>query len=193
MTETPKQEATTEVATKAKPKAKAKPTEKVEAKPGTEVVETPPAPKKRKRKSKYLDKKELLAATIDALDKGVLTDKLATMLQLLTKQYATSARFASYSYNDDMQSYAMVMLVRTWDRFKPDRSDNAFAFYTQCIKNSFKQYLKDEKKHRIARDELLLDKGMTPSYTYMMENAKNSQQALYEDTAMPIIDVTDGE
>ena len=73
-----------------------------------------------------------------------------------------------------MQAYAMVSLVRTWDRFKPERSDNAFAFYTQCIKNSFKQYLKDEKKHRIARDELLLDRGMTPSYTYQLDHNPGS-------------------
>lgn len=145
----------------------------------TTAAATPVKPK-RKRKSKYLDKKELLATTIDALEKGVLTDKLAAMLQLLTKQYATSARFASYSYNDDMQSYAMVMLVRTWNRFKPERSDNAFAFYTQCIKNSFKQYLKDEKKHRVTRDELLLDKGMTPSYTHQLENSPGAYQQLNE-------------
>lgn len=137
--------------------------------PPVSAAETPKKPT-RKRKSKYIDKKELLAEVIHAREVGTMTDKLAKLLQLLTKQYATSARFASYSYNDDMQSYAMMMLVRTWNRFNPERSDNAFAFYTQCIKNSFKQYLKDEKKHRVVRDELLLKQGLTPSFNYQMEN-----------------------
>lgn len=135
----------------------------------TEVAEAPPKPPTRRRKSKYINKAVLLAATMKAKEQGHMTDELAKLLQLLTSQYGSAYRFASYSYNDDMQSYAMMMLVRTWDRFNPERSDNAFAFYTQCIKNSFKQYLKDEKKHRNVRDELLLDKGLTPSFTFQME------------------------
>lgn len=138
----------------------------------TKAEEAPPKPTRR-RKSKYINKGVLLAATMKAKEAGHMTDELAKLLQLLTSQYGSAYRFASYSYNDDMQSYAMMMLVRTWDRFNPERSDNAFAFYTQCIKNSFKQYLKDEKKHRITRDEILLDKGLTPSYTYQMENEAN--------------------
>jgi DNA-directed RNA polymerase specialized sigma24 family protein len=62
-----------------------------------------------------------------------------------------------------------MSLVKTWDNFNPERSSNPFAFFTQCIKNSFIQYLKLEKRQRVIRDELLVDSGLTPSYNYQME------------------------
>jgi DNA-directed RNA polymerase specialized sigma24 family protein len=65
-----------------------------------------------------------------------------------------------------MQSYAMMMLVRTWNSFNPEKSNNPFAFFTQCIKHSFIQYLNQEKKQRTIRDDLLVDQGMNPSFGY---------------------------
>jgi hypothetical protein len=70
------------------------------------------------------------------------------------------------TYNEDMQAYAMLMLVRTWNSFNPEKSDNPFAFFTQCIKHSFIQFLNQEKKHRTIRDLLLVDQGMNPSFNF---------------------------
>lgn len=117
----------------------------------------------------YLSKKELLGAVMESKGLGHMSDDLAFKLQLLASKYARSAQFARYTYNEDMQAYAMMMLVRTWNSFNPEKSDNPFAFFTQCIKNSFRQYLNLEKRQRNIRDELLVDKGLTPSYNYQME------------------------
>lgn len=117
----------------------------------------------------YLSKKELLSAVMESKQLGRMSDDLAFKLQLLTDKYARSAQYARYTFNDDMRAYAMMMLVRTWNSFNPEKSDNPFAFYTQCIKNSFIQYLNQEKRQRNIRDELLVDQGLTPSYTYQME------------------------
>ena len=81
-----------------------------------------------------------------------MSNDLAKMLQLLTSRYAKKGNFANYTYNDDMQSYAMLMLVKTWNSFDPAKSSNPFAFFTQCIKNSFIQYLNYEKRQRDIRD-----------------------------------------
>lgn len=70
------------------------------------------------------------------------------------------------SYNEDMQAYAMMMLVRTWNAFNPEKSNNPFAFFTQCIKHSFIQYLNQEKRQRNIRDLLLVDQGMSPSFGF---------------------------
>ena len=117
-------------------------------------------------KTIYLSNKELLASVIEAKSKGYMTDKLARMLQLLCSKYAKKGSFVNYSYNDDMQSYAMMMLVRTWNSFNPEKSNNPFAFFTQCIKNSFIQYLNQERRQRNIRDEMLIDQGMNPSFNY---------------------------
>jgi DNA-directed RNA polymerase specialized sigma24 family protein len=77
------------------------------------------------------------------------------------------------TYNDDMQAYAMMMLVRTWKSFDLNKSNNPFAFFTQCIKNSFKQYLNLEKRQRTIRDLLLVDQGLNPSYGFQDENASD--------------------
>lgn len=117
-------------------------------------------------KTIYLSNKELLIAVKESKEKGYMMDKLARMLQLLCSKYAKKGNFVNYSYNEDMQSYAMMMLVRTWNSFNPEKSNNPFAFFTQCIKNSFIQYLNHEKRQRVIRDELLVDQGMNPSFNY---------------------------
>jgi len=105
------------------------------------------------------------------------------MLQLLTLRYGKKGNFSGYTYNDDMQSYAMLMLVKTWNSFDPAKSSNPFAFFTQCIKNSFIQYLNYEKRQRDIRDEVLVDKGMSPSFGYqydLEEKQANTEAADHE-------------
>lgn len=148
-----------------------KPTKKkVTAKKKVTKKKAPPKPRKpRKRGMYYIDRKELLQDVIDSKAEGKMNDALAAKLVLLTEKYARAANFARYTYNDDMRGYARMMLVKSWNSFNPEKSDNPFAFYTQCIKNSFKQYLNQEKRHRTIRDELLVDQGLNPSYTYESE------------------------
>lgn len=126
------------------------------------------APKPGVTPPKYLTNKQLLPAVIRAKEKGELTDELARMLQLLCKRYARHPKFVRYSYSDDMQAFAMCSLVRTWKGFDPNRSEtpNPFAFFTQCIKNSYKQYIKTEKTQTRTKDELAISQGLNPSYGY---------------------------
>lgn len=119
------------------------------------------------RKSKnYLNNKDLLFQVIESKKAERMSDTLARMLQMLCKRYASRGQFASYTYNEDMQAYAMMMLVRTWNSFKPEKSSNPFAFYTQCIKNSFIQFLKLEQYQRDVRDKILVTHGLSPSHGY---------------------------
>lgn len=117
-------------------------------------------------KTIYLNNRELLAEVTRSKKKGIMSDQLARMLQMLCTRYAKKGNFVGYTYNEDMQAYAMMMLVRTWNSFDPEKSNNPFAFFTQCIKNSFIQYLNQEKRQRNIRDLLLVDQGMTPSFNF---------------------------
>jgi len=140
--------------------------------------------KTRKTKAKgkyYIDKKELLAEVVASKEQGAMSDRLAAMLQLLTEKYSMSPQYIRYSFKEDMKSFAMMSLVHTWKSFKPEKSDNPFAFYTQCIKHSFIQYLNKEKKHRIVRDTLLVYHGMNPSYTYQNEYQDKFHEQHYGD------------
>lgn len=134
-----------------------------------------PAKTPSKRKVNYLNNRDLLAEVIASKEQMKMTDKLAHMLQTLTARYAKKGNFANYTYNDDMQAYAMLMLVRTWNSFDPRKSSNPFAFFTQCVKNSFIQYLNQERRQRDIRDVMLVDNGLSPSYTYQMEHEAKSK------------------
>jgi DNA-directed RNA polymerase specialized sigma subunit len=131
-------------------------------------------------KTIYLNNKELLAEVKRAKKKGQMTDLLARMLMLLCSKYAKKGNFINYSYNEDMQAYAMMMLVRTWNSFDPEKSNNPFAFFTQCIKNSFIQFLNQESRQRKIRDLMLIDQGMNPSHGFV-ENGSGRTSANIED------------
>jgi hypothetical protein len=127
-------------------------------------------------KTVYLTNKEMLAELKRCKKKGQMSDILARMLQLLCSRYAKKGNFVGYSYNEDMQCYAMMMLVRTWNSFDPEKSSNPFAFFTQCIKNSFIQYLNQERRQRDVRDLMLIDQGLNPSYGFEDGHEKNGIQ-----------------
>jgi DNA-directed RNA polymerase specialized sigma subunit len=133
--------------------------------------------KKPPRVKNYLNNKDLLAEVILSKSQEKMTDKLAHMLQTLCARYGKKGNFSGYTYNDDMQAYAMMMLVRTWNSFKPEKSNNPFAFFTQCIKNSFIQFLNQERKQRDIRDAMLTDNGLSPSLTYEMAQAEAQKKA----------------
>lgn len=139
-------------------------------------------PKKPKKPKKYLNNKDLLAEVIKCKENdNVMSDELAKMLTVLATNYSKKVNFANYTYNSDMIAYAMMMLVRTWDKFNPEKYNNPFAFYTQCVKNSFIQYLNQEKRQRLIRDEILVKKGLTPSFNYQLDYERNKRTPDEED------------
>lgn len=145
-------------------------------------------------KTTYLSNKELLAEVKRSKAAGQMSNTLAVMLQLLCSRYAKKGNFINYSYNTDMQAYAMMMLVRTWNSFDPEKSNNPFAFFTQCIKNSFIQYLNQEKRQRDVRDVLLIDQGMNPSYgfndgTSRAGTISDDEQNIDSDGYIPVADI----
>ncbi len=136
-----------------------------------------------KKKTTYLKNKDLLAEVIHCRTENnmKMSDKLARMLIMLTARYGRSGQFGGYTFNEDMQAYAMMMLCKTWVGFNPERGTNAFAYYTQCIKSSFKQFLNREKKQRIVRDELLVSRGLNPSFTYTSEHSTADQHFVHDE------------
>lgn len=126
------------------------------------------------KKKKYLTNKELLAEIVNSHAKGEMTPLLAEMIMKLCSRYAKKSEYANYSYNDDMQSFALLTVVKVWKSFDPAKSQNPFAYFTQTIKHSFYQYLNSEKKQRNIRDELLLSNGDNPSFNYNGDGSDES-------------------
>jgi DNA-directed RNA polymerase specialized sigma24 family protein len=121
----------------------------------------------------YLKNADLLAEVIRCKEAGKLSNTLAKMLYMLTSRYATKPNFSGYTYIDDMVAEALADLCKNALKFKPERSSNPFAFYTQCIHNSFLGYLNNEKKHRRIRDAMLVEIGENPSFNFQEEYKNN--------------------
>lgn len=133
-------------------------------------------PKKAKSTSTrghYVTNAQLLEAIAEDKIVGKLSAKLAKYLYMIAERYSFSASFGGYSFREDMVSFAVVNLCANWHKFDPAKSDNPFAFYTTAAYRSFLQYLADEKKQRDIRDQLLVDSGSNPSFSFQ-ERSKST-------------------
>lgn len=125
--------------------------------------------KKPKKPKNYLNNKDMLAELKRSKEQGKMSNELTNMIMMLCRRYGKHPWFINYSYNDDMQSFALLTIVKFWDRFDPEKSKNAFAYFTQIIKRAFYQFKIQEKKHRNIRDLLLIEHGERPSHTFTEE------------------------
>lgn len=143
-----------------------------EALASTKPTKAPKIVKVKKAKSTstrghYVTNAQLLEAiAADKANGFKLSNRLAGYLHMIAERYSYSPSFAGYSFREDMVSIAVVNLVANWHKFDPSKSDNPFAFYTTAAYRSFLQYLADEKKHREIRDNLLVEAGANPSFSF---------------------------
>ena len=101
---------------------------------------------------------------------GKMTNQLAMMYMKLCERYGTRANWRGYTYNDEMQSQALMQLSQIGLQFNESKSDNPFAYYTAAITNSFTRILNIEKKNQAIRDDLLEFNNMMPTLTRQNEN-----------------------
>lgn len=101
---------------------------------------------------------------------GSLTPTLARMMMKLVERYAMRGNWRGYTYNDEMQSTALLQLSEVGLKFNEARSQNPFAYYTATITNSFTRVLNLEKKNQSIRDDMLQDGGYMPSFNRQLED-----------------------
>lgn len=121
----------------------------------------------RKKNPDYLSNKEMLAEVLYCQEQGIQTEKLGKMFMLMAKRYATKPNFSGYSYVDEMINNGIVACCAAVNKFKAEKSDNPFAYFTQCIHTAFIQILNKERVHQEIRDELLMEEDMDPSNSYL--------------------------
>ena len=107
---------------------------------------------------------------------GKMTNSLAMMYMKLCERYGTRSNWRGYTYNDEMQSQALMQLSQIGLQFDESKSDNPFAYYTAAITNSFTRILNIEKKNQAIRDDLLEMNDMMPSFTRQNERETGTPQ-----------------
>ena len=110
-----------------------------------------------------------------SVDHGKITNSLAMMFMKLCERYGTRANWRGYTYNDEMQSQALMQLSQIGLQFDESKSENPFAYYTAAITNSFTRILNIEKKNQNIRDDILEQHHMMPSTTRQLANSNNTE------------------
>jgi hypothetical protein len=110
-------------------------------------------------------------------DQGGLTPELAKMMMKLVERYAMRGNWRGYTYNDEMQSAALLQLSEVGLKFNEARSLNPFAYYTATITNSFTRVLNLEKRNQHIRDDVLQDGGYMPSFSRQLDDEAVQQKA----------------
>lgn len=85
----------------------------------------------------YVKNADLRRAIIESKKQDELTREAIDMLTLMANNYAVKL---SYAYEDDKNdciAFAILDCYLYWRRYNPEQSDNAFAYFTQIIKNGF--------------------------------------------------------
>lgn len=144
----------------------------------------------KKKKKNYLSNKHLIPLIVECREKWLaakdldpdanpidyLTPELVEKVMLLVDRMASRSNFRNYTFTPDMQAEAYLTLMLGCLKFDPERSQNAFAYWSQIVMNCFRNYLTKEKKHRDIRDNLLIEKGMEPSWTKQLEHEEAQRE-----------------
>jgi hypothetical protein len=85
----------------------------------------------------YVKNEDLLAEILISLEKGELTPKALEMLMLIVDRASTKLKYNNEMDREDCKAFALFEVIKYWNRFKPEKSTNAFAYFTQQIKNGF--------------------------------------------------------
>ncbi len=107
---------------------------------------------------------------------GAMTDKLAVMYMLLVERYSQRSNWRGYTYLDEMKGQSLLQLSSMGLQFNEAKSKNPFAYYTQALTHSFTRVLNIEKKNQDIRDKILVNKGLTPSFSKQIEHENKLRQ-----------------
>lgn len=121
---------------------------------------------KRKGAKNYLNNADLMREIRKSREQNKMTDELAKMFMVLASKYASKGRFINYTYNEDLQGFALLTGAKVWKSFDPEKGSNPFAYFTQVFKAAFLQFDNTERRQRDIRDAVLVSLGSNPSYSY---------------------------
>ena len=66
-----------------------------------------------------------------------LTNEAILMFQLMAKKFSNSFTYVYEEDKEDCISFAVMDCYQYWRGYNPEKSQNAFAYFTQIIKNGF--------------------------------------------------------
>ena len=85
----------------------------------------------------YVTNKNLVPEIIKSQEQGELTKEAIKMLISISERAIAKLRYKDPEDRRDCLAFAQMDLFKYWDRFNPEKSNNAFAYYTQIAKKGY--------------------------------------------------------
>lgn len=113
-----------------------------------------PKPQKRVRRTKeelkdvYINPEEMEALIIEYYKTDIISEKLASMIQMIAVRLGLARNFYSYSFKTEMQGDAIVKMMTALrrKRFKVSSGFNPFSYFTKVAYHAFQNCIKKNKK-----------------------------------------------
>lgn len=85
----------------------------------------------------HVKNKDLREEIIKCKQEDELSDKALKMFMLMADRFSNKMGYVYPEDKEDCISYAVMDCYLYWRGYDPEKSTNAFAYYTQIIKNGF--------------------------------------------------------
>lgn len=83
----------------------------------------------------YIDKEELLNEFKKSKEKGEMTDRFLELILIMVDNISNILSYKNEEDRKDCKSSAILDILKYWNKYDETKSDNIFAYFTQCIKN----------------------------------------------------------
>lgn len=87
----------------------------------------------------YVKNKDLKRVLKESKEKGELTNETVEMFKLIVEGMAKTRSYKYPEDREDCKSFGMEDLIKYWNRYNPEVSDNPFAFISQIAKNGMQK------------------------------------------------------
>lgn len=138
-----------------------------------------------KKPKNYLNNADLYDELLRCQQNEVISDKLGKMFMILSQKYTNHRYFVQYPYKEDLASLGVVACCNSYMKFDPERSSNAFAFFSSVVYHAFLQQIKKEYRQKDIKDKIMVDNDLNPSYGFEerheAERLKKEQKQIEED------------
>jgi len=103
----------------------------------------------------HVKNSDLREEIIKCKEKDELSKEALDMFMLMAKKFSTRLNYIYPEDKEDCISFAVMDCFQYWRGYDPQKSQNAFAYFTQIIKNGFakgwrKLYGNMPKSHKIT-------------------------------------------
>ena len=84
-----------------------------------------------------------------------MPDYVGLCFMKLVDNYSNKGNWRNYSYKDEMKSEAILTCIKYASNFDISKTQNAFAYFTQIVHNSFLQILSKEKGYAELKNKAI--------------------------------------